>query len=230
MKTTLILVRHAQAEGNFLREFHGWTDSRITEMGHEQAALVAERLSDLRIDVLYSSSMKRALQTAQYISDRKQLPILRTDKLKEINGGAWEGVAFSQLPVKWPQEHETWENRPHLHRMPGGETMEEFQKRLIEEIESIIKANPGKVICIVTHGTAIKSLMCHFQVCDLSEMAKIPWYDNTSITIIEHEEGRFKVLQEGDASHLGKEFSTLQNQDWFRDHLKKVEERRNEED
>lgn len=222
MKTRLILVRHAQAEGNFLREFHGWTDSGITELGHQQAALAAKRLKEIRMDVLYSSTMKRALETARYISKEKELPILRTDQLKEINGGAWEGVKFDQLPQRWPKEHDTWENKPHLHQMPNGESVKEFQERLIKEMESIIAANPGKTICIVTHGTAIKSLMCYFQACDLAEMVKIPWYDNTSLTILEHEEGRFTTLMEGDASHLGKEFSTLQNQDWFEEYLEKI--------
>jgi methionine salvage enolase-phosphatase E1 len=87
MKTRLIFVRHAEAEGNLKRLFHGWYDSSITEKGHKQAKKVAERLSDVPIEVIYSSSLKRTLQTAQYIADVKQLPIIRTDKMKEINGG-----------------------------------------------------------------------------------------------------------------------------------------------
>ena len=50
------------------------------------------------IDVIYSSSLKRTLQTAQYIADAKNLPIIRTDKLKEINGGEWEGKRWDELP------------------------------------------------------------------------------------------------------------------------------------
>lgn len=230
MKTRLIFVRHAQAEGNMLREFHGWTDSEITDMGHKQAQRVAERLQEEPIDVLYSSSMKRTLQTAQYIADRKQLPIIRTDKLKEINGGDWEGTKFEQLSTLWPIEHDTWENKPHLHQMPNGESMEEFRERLLQEVDAIIAANRGKTICIVTHGTAIKALMCHFHVCPLEHMVNIPWYDNTSVTIIDHEDGHFKVIKEGDASHLGRELSTLQNQDWWEDYLKKLEDRKESED
>jgi len=52
MKTTLIFVRHAEALGNKIREFHGWTDADITERGHIQARLVAERLADMKIDVI----------------------------------------------------------------------------------------------------------------------------------------------------------------------------------
>ncbi|TYQ13310.1 UNVERIFIED_CONTAM: putative phosphoglycerate mutase [Acetivibrio alkalicellulosi] len=223
MKTKLIFVRHAEAEGNLKRIFHGWTDGDITEKGHVQAKLVAERLKDFQIDLLYSSSMKRTISTAKYISDIKNIPIIRTDKLKEINGGDWEGKNWDQLPHLWPEEYGTWENSPHKHRMPNGETMEDFQKRLIGEIDYIIGNNKGRNICIVTHGTAIRSLMCYFLHCDLDEMIKIKWYDNTSITIIEHEKDRFNILLEGDASHLGKEYSTIENQEWWDEYIKKYD-------
>lgn len=223
MKTRLIFVRHAEAEGNLKRIFHGWTDSEITEKGHEQARLAAERLEEIDIDVIYSSSMKRTLQTAGYISELKGLPIIRTDKLKEINGGEWEGKTWEELPKKWPEQHNTWEHKPHLHRMPNGETMEEFQKRLIDEVKYIIDNNKGKTVCIVTHGTAIKALMCHFHSCDLEKMIDIPWCDNTAVTVIDYEDNQFEIVTEGDASHLGKDLSTVENQEWWKDYIKRFD-------
>jgi len=225
MRTRLIFVRHAEAEGNLYREFHGWTDSPITEKGHKQAELVAKRLKDVNIDVLYSSSLKRTLQTAQYIADIKNLPIIRTDKMKEINGGDWEGKKWDELAQLWPLENETWEKRPHLHKMPNGESMEEFQERLLKEVERIISNNKGKDICIVTHGTAIKSMMCRFKGCDLTEMVNIKWYDNTSVTIIDYKNGEYSVIMEGDASHLSKELSTIYNQEWWIEYEKEFEKR-----
>ncbi|MDP4181353.1 MAG: histidine phosphatase family protein [Bacillota bacterium] len=225
MKTRLIFVRHAEAEGNLNREFHGWTDSEITPKGHDQAKLAAERLKDEKIDILYSSSLKRTLQTAQYISNIKNLPIIRTDKLKEINGGDWEGKGWDELARIWPYENETWEKRPHLHKMPNGESMTEFQERLIKEVDIIIEKNTGKNICVVTHGTAIKALMCRFKGCNLDQMANIKWYDNTSITIIEHDAGKFNVITEGDSSHLSKELSTIYNQEWWLQYEKEIDDR-----
>lgn len=217
MITKLIIIRHAEAEGNSKRHFQGWTDGKLTEKGHIQAQRVAERMRETDIDVLYSSSLTRTLQTASYISEIKNLPIIRTDKLKEINGGDWEDVRWDELPGRWPEQYDTWENRPHLHAMPNGETMEEFQLRLIDEIKLIIDKNNGKNICIVTHGTAIKALMCHFRSCSLVEMFNIQWCDNTAVTIIEYEDGAFNVLLEGDSSHLDHELSTIWNQDWLKE-------------
>ncbi|HOJ10813.1 MAG TPA: histidine phosphatase family protein [Clostridiales bacterium] len=232
MVTRLILVRHAEAEGNINRVFHGWTDSEITEKGHAQAKLIAQYLRDTDIDVLYSSSLKRTLQTAEYIAKAKGLPIIRTDKLKEINGGNWEDVAWDILPKKWPQEYYSWENEPHAHKMPGGESMKEFQRRLIEELKYIISSNKGNNICIVTHGTAIRSLMCYFHHCDLEEMVGFPWVDNTSFTIVDYEDdkddkdnkdcegGQFTVITEGNTSHLSQEMKTLGNQEWWQKNIK----------
>lgn len=221
MKTRLILIRHAEAEGNVKRIFHGWTDGDITPKGHIQAQRVAQRLKDMHIDVLYSSSLKRTLSTAEYIAQAKNLPIIRTDKLKEINGGDWEGVPWDELPNKWPDQYYTWENIPHKHKMPNGESMEEFQKRLVEEIKKIISKEQGKTVCIVTHGTAIKSLMCFFRHCNLEEMLNVCWHDNTSVTIVDYENEKFTLVMEGDSSHLDKELSTIENQDWWEEYKKK---------
>lgn len=215
MKTRLIIIRHAEAEGNFKRNFQGWTDGELTEKGHRQARLAAERLAETDIDVLYSSSLKRTLQTASYISEIKNLPIVRTDRLKEINGGDWEDVPWNELPVRWPEEYDVWEKRPHLVAMPNGETMEEFQSRLIEEIEEIIGRNKGRTICVVTHGTAIKALLCYFRGCSLEEMYNIRWCDNTAVTVLDHEDGAFSLVLEGDSSHLSRELGTIINQDWW---------------
>ncbi len=226
MRTRLIIVRHAEAEGNYKRIFHGWSDGEITEKGHIQAAKVAEKLKDAEIDVLYSSSLKRTMQTAGYIAKVKNLPIIRTDQLKEINGGDWEGQPWDVLPQKWPEEYHTWENKPHLHKMPNGETMEEFQLRLIDEIKHIISMNTGKNICIVMHGTGIKALLCYFNSYDLEKMFDIQWCDNTAITIIDYEDDKFTVRLEGDSSHLGDELSTIKNQDWWEDYLKMINEKK----
>ncbi|RCX10351.1 putative phosphoglycerate mutase [Anaerobacterium chartisolvens] len=219
IKTRLFFVRHAEAEGNASRRFHGWTDGDITEKGHRQSERVAERLRDVPIDVIYCSSLKRTLSTCQYIAKAKGLPIIKTDKLKEINGGDWEGERWEELPGTWPKEYDTWENKPHIHTMPNGESMEAFQERLLSEVEYIVKNNEGKNICIVTHGTAIKAMLCSFRSCSLEEMVNIPWFDNTSVTVIDYQDGKFSIVLEGDISHLDKELSTLENQEWWKKYM-----------
>ncbi len=222
MKTRLIFVRHAEAEGNKSRHFHGWTDSPITERGHIQAKRVAQALSDVDIDVLYSSSLKRTMQTALYIAEVKSLPITQSDQLKEINGGDWEDLTWDELEERWPDAYETWDSSPHEHQMPNGESMEGFQKRVLDEVMLIIDRNIGKNICVVTHGTAIRALICHFRACTLEEMINVSWCENTGVTIIDYEDGVFSTVLEGDASHLGSDLGTIVNQEWWEEHKKKT--------
>ncbi len=221
MKTRLIFVRHAEAEGNANRRFHGWYDSCITEKGHKQAQQVAERLEHFPIDILYSSSLTRTLQTAQYIADIKQLPVIRTDKMREINGGDWENKPFDQLPALYPKENYTWENEPHLHQMPNGESVAEFYDRLINEVGNIISRNKGKNICIVTHGAAIRTMLCRFYGEKLEYIKNIYWHDNTSVTVVDYDDAKdeFEVMMEGDSEHLEFELSTIQNQEWWQNFM-----------
>jgi len=225
LKTRLIFVRHAEAEGNKIRRFHGWTDSGITEKGHLQAEKVAERFRSIDVDVIYSSTLKRTRQTAEYIAKVKGLTVITSEKLREINGGDWEGLEWTELAERWPEEYNAWENRPHALQMPNGESMEEFQSRLLDEVMSIIKRHEGKNICIVTHGTAIRAMLCHFKQCTLEEMINIAWCDNTALTIIDYENGAFSVVLQGDSSHLDPELGTVVNQDWWDDYIKRFRER-----
>jgi probable phosphoglycerate mutase len=227
MKTKLIIVRHAEAVGNVIREFHGWTDEGITEKGQLQASKVAERLKNIPIDVIYSSSMKRTMETARYISKVKNLPIIPVDDLKEINGGLWEGMTWNQLAAKYPDEYDIWENKPHLCQMPEGENMKDFQHRVITAVMSILEKEAGKNILIVTHGTVIRVLLCRLKELPLKDMVRIPWCDNTAVTAGVWKDSKFCIEAEGDTSHLDDETSTFRNQEWFFKYKKKFLESEN---
>lgn len=218
MKTRLIFVRHAEAEGNVKRIFHGWYNSDLTKKGHEQAKLVAERLKDTKIDVLYSSVLNRAFKTASYISEKVNLPIITSQELREINGGDWEDVEWAKIAEQWPEVHYNWENSQDKLEMPNGETMQDFQKRVLKEVYRIINENEGKTICIVTHGTAIKALLCKFLDVKLRNMKSIAWCDNTAVTIVDYEldNDKFDVLVYGDATHLPNDMKTIIHQDWWK--------------
>lgn len=221
MKTKMIIVRHAEAVGNKIREFHGWTDEGITERGTLQAQQVAQRLKDTAIDVIYSSILKRTMETAGFIARMKNLPILSREDLKEINGGLWEGMRWDDLLAKYPDEYHIWETKPHLHQMPEGESMEAFRQRVVCAITDIFQREEGKNICVVTHGTVIRVLMCWFKGWPLEDIVKITWYDNTAVTIVTKDNNVFQIEMEGDATHLDDTTSTLENQQWFIEYREK---------
>ncbi len=213
--THLILVRHAEAEGNMNRRFHGVTNSDLTDNGHRQAEKLAQRLDAENIDAIYSSDLSRAYQTAKHIADIKGIVVNVIKGLREIDGGEWENELWDVLPKRGPEIYHNWENNPHLVEMPRGETMAEMQERAIIEIDNLINSNSEKSICVVTHGTLLKALLCHIYKKPLSEFNNIAWHDNASITMIHVDKDIFNVIIEGDNKHLG-ELSTLAKQDWWK--------------
>ncbi len=224
MKTTMIIVRHAEAVGNRIREFHGWTDKEITDRGVLQAQQVAEKLKNIPVDVIYSSVLKRTMETAGHIARSKDLPIITREDLKEIHGGLWEGMRWDDLVAKYPEEYDIWETKPHLHQMPEGESMESFRQRVVNAVEDILQKEDGKKILIVTHGTVIRVLMCWFKGWPVEDIVKVPWYDNTAVTVVTREDDLFQIELEGDASHLDASTSTFENQQWFIEYREKFKQ------
>ncbi len=213
--TKLILVRHGEAEGNIIRNFHGFYNSELTENGLEQIKRAAARLESEHIDAIYSSDLKRAFKTAQEIAKGRDIEIKTDERFREIHGGKWEDVPWDDLPALFAESYEIWLNEPHRLEMPEGETMRTFSERLIEATTEVAEKHDGKTVCIATHGTAIRVLACHFYGLPLEKLTDVNWCDNASITIASYENGKFSMITDGDNEHL-KDISTLEKQDWWR--------------
>jgi len=214
--TRIVLVRHAEAQGNVTRVFHGWTDSSLTEKGIRQARRLAERMKDENIDCIYSSDLKRAYDTANFIADIKDLDVFIDKKLREINGGDWENISFDDLIKTWPEELFNLNNCLYNLSAPNGENVLDFYARIVSSIERIISENENKNICIVTHGTAIKLILCYFYSRPIEEVETIMWSDNTAVSYITFDNNKYNVVVESDNSHLDDELSTLLTQNWWK--------------
>lgn len=213
--TTLIYVRHGEAEGNVNRNFHGFYNSSLMSNGREQIKRAAVRLSQTHIDAIYSSDLSRAYETAQAIAEGRNIPIQIDERFREINGGEWEDVPWDDLPVKFSESYHDWLYEPYKLQMPGGESMADFSSRLITASVDAAEKHPSQTVCIATHGTAIRVLLCYFSGWTLEHLNNVPWCDNASITTVEYENGHFTVRSEGDNEHL-KDINTLASQDWWR--------------
>lgn len=216
--TTVYLVRHGEAEGNSLRYFQGHTDGAITEKGKQQLACLKQRFSSIPLDVIYSSDLQRAYDTAKAMQAGRDIPLYTTQQLREINGGDWEGKKWTQLVEEYGEtSYYTWEHDPEHHQMPGGESMAQAQQRMKQEMTRIMAENPGKTIGVASHGTVIKAYLCDLMGYPLGDLYKVPWCDNTAVTILEcDDQGKVTIKVQGDASHLTEGLSTLATQDWWK--------------
>lgn len=215
--TRIYLIRHAEAEGNIRRIFNGHHDGDISENGLRQLALLSARCKSLHFDAVYASPLRRAQKTAQAADVWQKLPIVTRDGLIEIDGGCWEGRKWDEFPSLYPEENRRWVYEPWNFRAQGGESMREVYDRMKSAILSIVSENEGKQVCVVSHGCAIRNFLCWAQGRPIEELNRIPWCDNTAVSVIDFDGEKPTVVVFNDASHLTDETSTLKKQDWWKE-------------
>ena len=114
--TRLYLTRHGQTEWNVERRMQGQQDSPLTELGKEQAKWLGERLHDVGLDVIFSSSSGRAIRTAEIIRGTRKISIIPSDNLREIALGQWAGMLHTEVERIYPGEHRNFWHFPHQYQ------------------------------------------------------------------------------------------------------------------
>ena len=197
--TRFYVVRHGQSLGNFYRKFFGQTDIGLTELGHNQARKTGEYLSDKGIEVMYSSDLIRAYDTACHIGEYIGL---KPETYREIYAGEWENKYFDDLMKEYPTYRDVWKNDIGRVRCDGGESAKELQDRANCIFEKIAKENEGKTVCVATHATVIRVMSCIWQSRPLEDAKDIPWVTNASVTSVIYDNGTWRMEELGYDKHL----------------------------
>lgn len=217
MATKILIIRHCEAWGNVDRVFNGHYDSDITENGERQLERLAQRMQNVHFDVLYSSPLLRARKTAAAANSGKNLPINIEKGLIEINGGVWECKHWKDFPTLFPKDSEAWNLHPWDFAPEGGEAMRALYERISKTVTALAEANRGKTICCVSHGCALRNLLCYAKGWPIERLNDVQWCDNTGLSVLELDDsGRLTLKTENDASHLTEKLSTLGKQTWWR--------------
>ncbi len=212
--TTVYLIRHAEAEGNVYRRCHGQYDSLLTERAPAQLECLTERFSDVPLDAIYASDLYRARHTAKAIADRKGMKVRVRKVLREIDMGDWEDWAWAVLPYCAPELYAKWQTRPWECHIPNGESVIEAGDRVLAGILKLAQEWDGKTIAVVSHGSAIRSILCRVLGYEPEQIGEIGWGDNTCVAKFEITEGKVDPLYWNDASHLPEELSTFAKIGW----------------
>jgi 2,3-bisphosphoglycerate-dependent phosphoglycerate mutase len=158
----LYLVRHGESLFNHERRIQGQSDVELSPLGHQQSAAVAAAFKGVSIDALFSSPLRRAVETAQPIAAELRLTICLDDRLKEINAGMFQGLLWSEIEHLHPAEAARWKAQEHDFLIPGGESRRDLMTRGRACFEAIRETGFQKVV-IVSHGgilaAALKSLL-----------------------------------------------------------------------
>jgi probable phosphoglycerate mutase len=151
--TRLCLVRHGETNWNLERRAQGQMDIALNARGRAQAEALAAELATERFDRIYSSDLKRALQTAAPLARARDLPILKNQELREKRDGAWEGLSHAEVEALYPEDFAHYRQRDLDFVIPGGgESISQLAARVAPALEEIAKAHGGETVLVVAHA------------------------------------------------------------------------------
>jgi len=158
--THLILVRHAESEGNRQGVMHGVTEWPLSVVGERQAELLAGALADERPVAICSSPLQRAQQTAGAIAGRHALDVLTYPGLVEYDFGECEGLTGRQIMRRDPALWSRWRSGQFDDfAFPGGEAVTGFHERVRQAISAVTAVHPAGTVIAVAHCWVIASAL-----------------------------------------------------------------------
>jgi broad specificity phosphatase PhoE len=150
--------------------------------GIGQAKCIARFLKNLEIRAIYTSPLKRALDTAAIVAEGNHVPVKTESNLTEVAFGRWEGYAIKQLIND--KAYQRFLKDPLSAVMPGGETIVEVQERGLKAVRRATREFSKSRILFVTHGDVIRAILCHYLRIPLEEFCRLR-IDNCSLSILE---------------------------------------------
>ena len=183
----LFFIRHGQTDWNLEGRIQGSYDSELNNTGIMQAEELGRKSieSNYKFCRIYSSNQKRAVKTAEILSEATNVEYTLIKGLEEINLGEWEGLTWSEVQEKFPKEYDEWYNNRRYAKSPKGESYQELLDRVLPIIDRIINENSDDV-AIVSHGAVMMCLQCYLTNTPFNEMRKFK-LGNTTITEIDSE-------------------------------------------
>ena len=196
----LILARHGETAWNVEKIYRGRTDVSLDEVGIKQAELLGKYLSNWELEAIYSSPLKRALDTANIIARYHKIAVHIAEGLIDFDYGEWQSLPEQEAKRLYPTLYTEWHNNPHKVKMPGGESLGDVKRRATEVVNDVLSKYQGSVV-LVSHRVVNKVLICYLLGLDGSHFWNIK-QDVGGITIFNYVDGRFVLTRHNDTSHL----------------------------
>jgi broad specificity phosphatase PhoE len=153
--TELLLVRHGETDWNRDRRFQGHADPPLNETGREQAHALAAELTSEGIELVYTSDLARAVETAEIVAARLGADVRSMRDLREIDVGEWQGLTWQEIEERYPDGARSWRARGY--GWETGETYEELGDRVVAALRRIASDHPEERVLVVGHGGTIRA-------------------------------------------------------------------------
>ncbi|MCK3684456.1 histidine phosphatase family protein [Maribellus sp. YY47] len=159
MATEITIIRHGETLWNVQQRIQGQRNSQLSENGILQAELVAKALTKREFDVLISSDLERAVETARIINSQLLLPYETNAALRERSFGKVEGMSLAEIKENFPDEYRSYKQRDPKFAFTGGETIEQLYQRVTSEIETLARKYADQKVLLVSHGLVLEMMM-----------------------------------------------------------------------
>lgn len=157
--TRLFLIRHGEVELEAQGSFNGHRDIGLSDHGRDQYRQLKKALDKEPVEVVFSSDLRRALEGADYLAQAFGVPLEVRPQLREMDFGAWDGKRWPEIAQEFPDECQARLDDPVNFQMPGGESLLQLQKRLLDVQGEILNDFSGKTVLVVAHGGANRVLL-----------------------------------------------------------------------
>jgi broad specificity phosphatase PhoE len=180
-------VRHGESEWNAENRLCGRTDVALSDEGRRQAARLAERLRALPPDALYTSPLRRTVETAEIIAAAIRLTPVVDDRLIELDYGAWEGMTFAEVIELDADAFRAWDADPGNVAPRGGESGKQALARVVPFLDELTARHPAERdhVVVVCHKTICRLVVCHALGLSPSEYRRRLSMDNAALNIIQ---------------------------------------------
>jgi broad specificity phosphatase PhoE len=198
MSEIFYIIRHGETDWNVAKRLQGHSNIPLNELGKQQALSLSVRASQLKAQILISSDLIRASETARL--SFPGVPLLTDKALREVNLGDAEGMTRNEILEKWGEELWTeWASNEKAHwnsKFPGGESRIEMLDRLQSSLHQQLDQNQGRLVVFFSHGLAMRSLAFLLQ----DQLPQDFFVENCGVLKLKRTSNKFEVLDYYDQS------------------------------
>ena len=199
--TLLIAIRHGETEWNCEGRYQGHLNSALNQEGLAQAEALGERLATERFDLLLSSDLGRALQTATAIARRSGHEVVIEPRLRERRMGIFQGLTAAEVQARYPDEYARFSSRDPDYVIPQGESVRQLFARSVACFTELVERHAGLTLAAVTHGGVLAMLYRHARAMPLEAPRDFALH-NTGVNRFRHRLGAWQLQSWGEIGHL----------------------------
>jgi 2,3-bisphosphoglycerate-dependent phosphoglycerate mutase len=204
--TRITAIRHGETAWNVDTRIQGQTDVSLNDKGRWQAAQAGSALASQSIDVIFSSDLSRAYETALAVAKPHSLAVQTDHGLREREFGAFQGKTFAEIQTQHPEDALKWRQRVPDFAPTGGESLAFFRERVLQCLLALADQYIGKHLVIVSHGGVMDIIYREATGLDLS--APRSWQlGNASINRVLWNREHLSLVGWSDTSHLNEGFN-----------------------